>query len=157
MLGAEWFACLQAIRTARRLDSNIARDTRSNGPYGPEVDTDGPAFFDLPPLADASPLRIYTMRADIVETLDGRAPLARRRWLREVQDMVTQMIDCRVVRMGEKHFIRPADRPYPGRKPHVSDAVPVYAELIPPTANRRAARVARVALRLPERPDTPPW
>jgi hypothetical protein len=56
MLGAEWFACLQAIRTARRLDSNIARDTRSNGPNGPEVDTDGPAFFDLPPLADASPL-----------------------------------------------------------------------------------------------------
>jgi hypothetical protein len=152
VLAAEWFACLQAIRIVQSLDRTTV---------APAVDDERSRFMgefaEWPRQNDAAPLRLYTTRAAIVECLEGRVPLARRKWLREVQDLIAHMIDCRVVAMGDKYFFRPADRPYPGRKPRSSSAIPVYAQVIKPDGNRRATRVAREALRLPDRPEISPW
>ena len=149
IVGAEWIACEAAITLARRLETPGTEKFWAIGIV--EERARPSALYQH----DALPLRLYTTRREIVDFLEGRAPVAHAAWLRRIQTRIASYCHGKLVkrRGASRPFFAPQDRPFRDkREPSIivsfaADGVPVYAQLITPKENLRTANMATSTLR----------
>lgn len=157
VIGAEWIACLYALRFMRRLREPA-----------PGALWEIPRVFGFPPpaLHDALPLLLHTTSHEIADFLEGRSPIARRSWLRRVQEHIAEIAEGKLVRRrGEpRPFFAPTDRPWIPSDPtnpfgvlFRDHGLPVYVRVIRPTENRKAAAAAEQGLADEQAPIYTVW